>query len=61
MVERFVEEKVCITACLKEKIFQKHFSVYKISKSIEWDYLEEFVGTIRWISKNISILFLAHY
>ena len=41
MVQRFVEEKVCITACLKEKIFQKHFSDYKISKSIEWDYLEE--------------------
>ena len=41
MVERFAEEKVCITAFLKEKSFQKHFSDYKISKLIEWDYLEE--------------------
>ncbi|CAF2061490.1 unnamed protein product [Rotaria magnacalcarata] len=46
MLQRFVEEKVCITACLNEKRLQKHFSSTKISKVIQWNNLEELINVL---------------
>ena len=43
MIQRFVEEKVCVTACLNEKVFQKHFMNMNTFKSIEWNSLEELI------------------
>ncbi|CAF1449987.1 unnamed protein product, partial [Rotaria sp. Silwood1] len=41
MLQRFIEEKICVAACLNEKLFQKHFTNAKVSKVIDWDVLEQ--------------------
>ena len=40
MIQRFIEEKICVTACLDEKLFQKHLTSAKVSKVVDWDTLE---------------------
>lgn len=59
MIQRVIEEKVSIAACLKEKIFQKHFSDYKKNK-INWmGVLGGIVGNINWSVKYLNVLCLS--
>ncbi|CAF3569696.1 unnamed protein product [Rotaria sp. Silwood1] len=47
ILQRFLEEKVSVAACLNEKLFQKHFSNSKISKVIEWDFLKQLLNVLK--------------
>ncbi|CAF4726739.1 unnamed protein product, partial [Rotaria sp. Silwood2] len=48
MLQRFIEEEICITACLNEKLFQKHFSNAKVSKVM----LEPFEAATRKLASD---------
>jgi hypothetical protein len=41
MLQRFVEEKMSISACLNEKSFQKNLAKAKLGKNIDWDMQEQ--------------------
>ncbi|CAF1597382.1 unnamed protein product [Adineta ricciae] len=41
MLQRFIDEKLSISACLNEKAFQKNLSTAKISRNIDWDLQEQ--------------------
>jgi hypothetical protein len=41
MLQRFVEGKISISACLNEKAFQKNLSKAKHGKNIDWDMQEQ--------------------
>jgi hypothetical protein len=41
MLQRFVEEKTSISACLNEKAFQRNLNKAKVSKNVDWDMQEQ--------------------
>jgi hypothetical protein len=41
MLQRFIEEKMSISACLNEKSFQKNLIKAKLGKNIDWDMQEQ--------------------
>ncbi|CAF2262836.1 unnamed protein product, partial [Rotaria magnacalcarata] len=46
MVQRFMEERICLIACMNDKVFQKHFTNAKALESIEWNNLEELINVL---------------
>ena len=41
MLQRFLQEKICITACLNEKLFITNLNNNKFSRTIEWDMMDQ--------------------
>lgn len=46
MIQRFIDEKIPIAACLNEKSFQKNMAKAKLSRNIDWETQEQLMVII---------------
>ena len=58
MLQRFIEEKISISACLNEKSFQKNLNKAKVSRNVDWELQEQLMVEILWTFHDKHALFL---